>query len=807
MSDPHEEQYELEDILAEFSQEGPDKPEKAPAQPEPPAEPAAPGPTGDPVREELREMEIISAIRHEVGADEPEDDALKMLRTAQEKNQKARQEPKRKPLVFPGAKKRENPAAPEEAPKTTPKPAEDPEKPEKIEKAGRHEDVPAPVPPQKPAPAEEPIPSPRQAGLKKTPPRPVKPMGEKGAPWRTTPQPGEKRAPAEEPDKSRKAPPRLRTVDLEGSQNQTRLRFAEDEPAPPAPDLPEEEEERPRRPKKRIPYDRINVPCDDAAQMATRLGKRLGGMAARLLLLLPVIVLSAYMAAAERRGLPMPFGCTREAFPLYYDGGFALLALLTLILPHEVTGAGLWRLGKGRPTLDTLVTLGSLVTLAGCVTGMLLPEWRQGTPFVCVNALTAFFALLSKRQRVESLRRNYKAITMGGSPVGVKLYSDGKIQNMAVKTQSGVDVELPALAEPDLTEKYAGVYAPLALVLSAALTAAVCAAGDITQSLWCLSAVLSVSAPVCLLLSSSAGGKRLGKKLYTSGSMLVNARCGNLLAKCRRVALRDADLYPAGAVKITGMKIAENQEPEIVVGCAASLLQEVGGGLSRAFTEFARQQYIVPNKARELRFFDTRGICATVSGKYVQLGTASYLMRMGVQVTEGLRLKNSIFVAIDSQFAGIFSMRYEAQPPVYAAFGLLRQSHVRPVLALRDTTQTQSQVESRFDLRRDSTFMPELEERLDYSAPSFGREEETLAVLSRDGLMPMAEVLAAARKGKRSAVWGIVLGTICALGGMLILAFLTGKGAFDAADPINVLVYLLLWALPAKLIRGIVNRL
>ena len=168
----------------------------------------------------------------------------------------------------------------------------------------------------------------------------------------------------------------------------------------------------------------------------------------------------------------MPFGFTREAFPLYYDGAFAFLALLTLILPHEVTGAGLWRLGKGRPTLDTLAALGSLVTLAGCVTGMLLPAWRQGTPFVCVNALTVLFALLSKRQRVESLRRNYKAITMGGSPVGVKLYSDGKIQNMAVKTQSGVDVELPALAEPDLTEKYAGVYAPLALVLSAALTAA-----------------------------------------------------------------------------------------------------------------------------------------------------------------------------------------------------------------------------------------------------------------------------------------------------------------------------------------------
>ena len=135
MSDPHEEQYELEDILAEFSQDGPGKPKEAPPKPEPPvpppADPLPPSPNpGDPVQEELREMEIISAIRREVGADEPEDDALKMLRTAQEKNQKAQQEPKRKPLVFPGARKREAPAEPE----PMPGPAKTPEKPEKTEK-------------------------------------------------------------------------------------------------------------------------------------------------------------------------------------------------------------------------------------------------------------------------------------------------------------------------------------------------------------------------------------------------------------------------------------------------------------------------------------------------------------------------------------------------------------------------------------------------------------------------------------------------------------------------------------------------
>ena len=614
------------------------------------------------------------------------------------------------------------------------------------------------------------------------------------APWRTaTPAQGHRVA----EHKEEKKEPRLRTFDL-----------SSEDFSPESAAFDPEEPENARRPRRRLSYDRVNRPVEDAGQAALKLGKRLGGMAARLLLFFPIIVTSLYLTAAAGYGLPMPAGYTFAEQPMIHLGVLAFCQLMSLILCHESTVGGLWRLVMGRPTLDTALTLAGLINLAYCGVAAFLPQWLVGVPYVCVTAVSGFFALLSKRQRYEALRRNYKALNMGTAPTGVKLYTDGKAQDLAVKTQSGVDVDTAALAEPDFTERYAAVYSPIALVLAVALSlVASVGKGETCRLLWSLSALLSVSTPMCLLLSSSAGAKRLGKKLYTSGSMIINARAAGRLAKSHAAVLRDADLYPAGSVKITGMKIAENQEPELVVGCAASLLQEVGGGLSRAFTEFARQMFIVPNKAKELRFFDTRGIAATVGGKYVQLGTASYLMRMGIRVTEGLKLQNSIFIAIDSQFAGIFSMRHEVQTPVYSAFGLLKHGKIRPVLALRDTTQTQNTVEEAFELRRDTAYQPPLEERLRYSASSFGKEEETLALLSRDGLMPFAEVLSAAKKWRKSARQSCVMGTLCALFGMLLLAFLTGEGAVNAASPFNVLAYLLLWSLPAKLMRGIVNRL
>lgn len=610
-------------------------------------------------------------------------------------------------------------------------------------------------------------------------------------------QPGEHRA---EPQKKRRKKVRARPEPEEETPQEVAWEAQEDIPQREAFDP-----ERPARPH--LPYDLLNRPCEDPAQMSQKLRKRLSSIAVRMLLTVLPMAAAVYMTGAVYRSWPMPMGFARAAFPGEYGLVLAGWLLLSMVLCHEVVFSGLWRLLKGRPTLDSLAAFSCALCLADCILPYFQPQWQQGVPCACVNIVTCFFAEISKWQRYEALRRNYKSVAMGASPMSVKLYSDGNVQDMAIKTQSGVNIEPEELSDYDFTERFACYYSPVILVLAAAMAfSASIGKGEVTRLLWSFSGILSVSAPMCLLLSSSAGAKSLGKKLYTSGSLLINASKAGKLARCRAAALRDADLFPAGTVAITGMKAADGQSVEELLGCTASLLQEVGGGLGKCFVDFARQQYIVPNKARELRFFDTRGICATVSGRYVQVGTATYLTRSGIHIDFGQKVKNNIFIAINSQFAGVFSLRYKAQSAVYGAFGLLKQSRVRPVLALRDMFQTQSQIESLFDLRRGSTWLPALEERLDYSDGVFAREEETLALLFRDGLMPLAETISAAKKWKKSAAWGCTLGTICALCGMMILTFLAGKGAFAAADPCNILLYLLLWSLPVKLIRGMITK-
>lgn len=576
------------------------------------------------------------------------------------------------------------------------------------------------------------------------------------------------------------------------------------EPEPEPEIMPEPEKEK----KPPLPYDLMNVPTDDPTAAAEKLAKAVRSIAARLLLLMPVFLVSLYLTVAGPLSLPIPFGFTYINYPFWYMLTFCILQGLALILASPCTVSGFWRLFHGRPTLDTMVLFSGLCSLAHSVSVILKPEWGGYLPYTCVSVLTLMFGLIQKRQRAAALRRSYKAVVMGTVPTGVKLHVDGNHVPTAVKTSECGHAELSDLAQPDTTERFSGYYAPLAMVCCLAFAAvASFGVGHGGRFVWALSAISSVSAPACLLISASAPGKRLSKKLFTSGSMLLSGQSAQKLSKARTLVLDDGDLFPAGSVALAGMKIADNQSPDTVIACVAAMVQEIPGGLSLSFADLQRQQYVPPLKAEELRFFESGGISAKVSGNYALLGSASFLMRMGVRVSEGLKLKNSLFLALNGSFAGIFSMRYGVQPSVYAAFGLLRRARIRPVLAVRDFNLTQAFVEDRFELRPDSTDYPVFSDRIKLSAPSYARDLPTLALLTRDGLLPAAEAVAAAGRLTYAARVSRRLGLISAIIGMMLLYFLTYRGAFAAAAPYNVLLYLLLWTLPSDLISRLITSL
>ncbi len=552
----------------------------------------------------------------------------------------------------------------------------------------------------------------------------------------------------------------------------------------------------------------INEITTDPSAAVERLSKLTVSMAARILLMLPLVLTSIYMSVGMTFGLPMPFDLSYMNTPFVYI--FILLALqsVSMLLAIEVTASGLWRLLKGRPTMDTLVLFTGLCAFAHGVTIILFPLWGGYLPYCALSTLSCFFALIAKRQRADSLRRAYKVTLMGSNPMAVKGFVDGNKQHTAIKTAEGAGVDLELISIPDKTERFSQVFAPIAMVASLGFAAvASYGVGRPESYAWALAAITSVMTPAGLLMSSSAPFRAISKRLFSSGSMIVNSQCAKALAKCDHIALRDGDIFPQKSVRLHGMKLADGFQLETVISYVASMLTEVGGGLSDAFSTFAKENYISLLTPQGLRFFESGGVSAKIDGKYVLLGNAAFLTRMGVTLSAKMRIKNSLLVAIDSKFAGVFVMKYSAMPQSQYAFRLLRSARISPVLATRDFNANDNMVEDRFSLPLGICEYPELPERLSLSVPTFGKAEQTHALISREGIQPFVETVGAARKVYKASNIGIIFGAVGAVLGTLLMYYLAAGGEVSSATPYNALAFTLLWSIPCLLITSLWSKL
>ena len=229
----------------------------------------------------------------------------------------------------------------------------------------------------------------------------------------------------------------------------------------------------------------------------------------------------------------------------------------------------------------------------------------------------------------------------------------------------------------------------------------------------------------------------------------------------------------------------------------ASALETIGGGLYDVFDDAAKQLYSRRPDVEDIRFFENGGMSAKVNNDFILIGTASFLRRMGVAI-KSVKLSNCLFISINSKYAGVFSLRYTAQTPVYCAFRHLRRANATPVLAVRNFTTTEAFIEYTFKLRAEEAEYPSMEDRVKYSDDRFA-DSEPLGILSHSNMASFAELLLGCRKMTRSVTFNLICSFFGCVVGLFIMYFLVSNMEVSAASPLNVLVYLGCWTVPVWL--------
>ena len=258
----------------------------------------------------------------------------------------------------------------------------------------------------------------------------------------------------------------------------------------------------------------------------------------------------------------------------------------------------------------------------------------------------------------------------------------------------------------------------------------------------------------------------------------------------------DSVFYPAGSIVIDEIKNYGNYTTEKLLAYASAVTANNNLEIGRVLAEALREQFGRPVKANNIVYYESGGMSADIGTDNVMVGTAAFLSKLGISQPTEYTVSNSVYVVINSQIAGEIVMSYHPTAQTYGAVHIMTRVKKYPVISAQDFNISPAMVESMFEVKKGEIGSIDAQRIDEVNNIKYVQNDKVSALLSKDGAMPFAIVLQSAERLLTSLRANLFIGTVAGIAGMLLMFYLTYKGAAEAVEPKNVLIYLLLWYLP-----------
>ena len=476
------------------------------------------------------------------------------------------------------------------------------------------------------------------------------------------------------------------------------------------------------------------------------------------------------------------------------------LLLLTCLLAMQVWREALRGLKEKQMTCEAASALPALAVLGECVYGAVTGRMDY-LPLAASAALLVWLCLLGRLLLSRAQRDAYRLMDLGGRPpYAVAVTSAG-----ACKQKGRIDGFYSTFQRPDPAAVSQNILLPLLLSACTVLAGVVCIGGERMEEflrVWSvlLTASLSLGLPLCGSLSVYCLQKRLGR----SGCAVAGYAGARTVRDSKRMVLTDSDVFPPGTVSLNGLKIY-GEEIGKVASYAATLARASGSQLQPIFEQLLTAEGGTHCAYDDLHFYEEGGVGITIRGESVTMGSEYFMRKRRVRLPQELKVKTGVFLAVDGQLIAIFAIKYQASRNVEWALRALRRSRIEPVLAVRSGNITPGLLKKRFGVDARPVY-PDVSTRLALSNLSGETVEQANAVLYREGLMPFAEVVIGSRRCCRAVRRSTLLCWLGSLCGLLLGYYLTGVAAYSALSAGFVLLFTLLWLLPAVLLADLTRR-
>jgi len=370
-----------------------------------------------------------------------------------------------------------------------------------------------------------------------------------------------------------------------------------------------------------------------------------------------------------------------------------------------------------------------------------------------------------------------------------------------LRGQGNVEDIMDHYAKDSKYEKILSVYSLVALLLSVGAGIAAGVLHGIDTGIQVAAVTTLAATPATIFITVSRPMAVLERRLHGLGAALCGWHSVEALGKKAVFPISHEDLFPAGMVKLNGVKFYGDRDSDQVVAYTAALMETDGGALAPLFTHLLDSRNGIHYKVQSFNPYGTGGIGGEVNGEPVLVGTLPFLKSMGVEVPEGIRVSHAVGTAVDGELCGLYALAYEKDRAAAAGMATLcGYRRLKVLLTTGDFMLTDEFLRSKFGVKTKKLELPEYEKRAELREKTLEPGTPAVALSTSQGIAPFAYCVTGARALGSACRLGVVIHMIGGILGIVMMLVLAILGARELLTPANMFLYQLVWMIPGLLI-------
>ena len=556
---------------------------------------------------------------------------------------------------------------------------------------------------------------------------------------------------------------------------------------------------------------------------STAILKDLSGMKAgltlRLIVLLALTAVSAYLELASRFRLPLPEFLMRDLQPVSFLLVSALLFVAAVIVSLPAVIGGVASLFRLKADADALAAVGVLGCVVQYVALFLSPQYiATSQKTVYTYGVVLIFCLLmntvGKLLMLRRVRLNFRFVSGGYEKTAVGASENEKMTEFVKEEFSASYACLSAPKRTDFiggflgysyredpSDRVAKILAPL-IAFGALLLAGYnfLVERDITRSAGIFAVVCSICTPASALLSVNYPLARAAKKLVSRGAMISSMAACNELYDTNAILVRSSDLFPKGSIQLSAIKTFAAGKIDDVILDAASVAIQAKSDLSDVFLSVIGGRTDLLRPVDSIVYEEAMGLSAWVDSKRVLIGNRELIRHHGIAVPskdyEDRYLNagtDMVYLAASGELAAVFLIQYKPGKQVKRAMRALSRLGIGLIVSSTDPNINAEKMARIFET--DQSMIRTVPVRLQAESEQILRPSarENVGTACISSFPSFVQTVYAAIRLKSIAALAVSLQTVgCILGFALAAFFIFLSGSLQLSAG-AVLLYQLFW--------------